>query len=47
MARVIKGIVEPGMPIILPLRRLKQKDCKFKASLGPIARPCCKQIRQF
>jgi hypothetical protein len=30
------------MPIILTLRRLRQKDCKFKASLGYTARPCLK-----
>lgn len=46
-ARVRKDILEPGMPIILALRRLKQKDCEIKTSLGYIARPCCKQIRQL
>lgn len=40
MVRVIKDILEPGMPVILALRRLKQKDCKLRTSLGYIAKPC-------
>jgi hypothetical protein len=31
------------MPVIPALRRLRQKDQKFKASLGYLARPCLKQ----
>jgi hypothetical protein len=34
------------MPVILALGRLKQEDCKFKASLGYIARTCLKIQKQ-
>lgn len=36
-ARVIEDILEPGLPIILTLRKLKQENCKLKASLSYIA----------
>lgn len=35
--RIIEGILGPGLPIILTLRKLKQKNCKFKVSLSYIA----------
>jgi hypothetical protein len=31
------------MPVILPLRKLRQEDCEFQASLGYIMRPCVKK----
>jgi hypothetical protein len=32
--------------LLSQLLRLKQEDCKFKASLGNIARPCVKITKQ-
>jgi hypothetical protein len=32
------------MPVISALKRLKQKDLKFKASLGYVVRPCLNTV---
>jgi hypothetical protein len=34
------------MPIVLTLRRLTQKDCKFKTSLGYLMNPFLKQTKK-
>jgi hypothetical protein len=34
------------MPVIPALRRLRQKDYKFKANLGYIAEPCLKKKKK-
>jgi hypothetical protein len=33
------------VPVIPALGRLRQKDCKSEASLGPILRPCLKNTK--
>jgi hypothetical protein len=35
------------MPVIPALRRLRQEDHEFKASLGNIGRPCLKNERKI
>jgi hypothetical protein len=34
------------MPVILALRKLKQKDCDFETSLNKIVRPCLKKKKK-
>jgi hypothetical protein len=34
------------MTIIPAFRRLRQEDCKFKANLGNIARPCLRRKKE-